>query len=81
MANAIYSDYTTKMGKKYMSGDIIKVVYNNQINIFEVRYTKKEACFRMYYEDLSFLDFDIDDEGLYEVIGNIYENSELLEGE
>lgn len=32
----------------------------------------------MYCEDLSFLDFDIDDEGLYEVIGNIYDNPELL---
>ena len=76
-----YTELHDKNGKEIYEGDIIKVDYNVQIYIFEVKYNKKEACFRMYYEDLSFMDFDIDDEGLYEVIGNIYDNPELLEGE
>ena len=32
----------------------------------------------MYYEDLKFLDFAIEEVDLYEVIGNIYDNPELL---
>ena len=50
MVNAIYSDYTIKMGKKYMSGDIVRIK-SSAIEIEgEVIFDTIDSAFEVYDE-------------------------------
>jgi len=73
-----YTGLKDRNGKEIYEGDIVKA--NEQI--FDVRYDAHWSTIEIVGKsvDFSFIGFNIS--GLYEheVIGNIYENPELLEG-
>lgn len=64
-------------GKKIFEGDIVR--YYNKRKIFEIRYIKELASFMLVNLDEISFPIEKDDELRMEVIGNIYENKELLE--
>ena len=70
-----------KNGKEIYEGDIIKASYENEDEVGEVFYEKESAMFNIKgsswfsEEDLLYSD------RFYEIIGNIYENPELLEAQ
>ena len=80
-----YTGLKDKNGKEIYEGDIIKVIYKDEIEIYSVIYDESFCCFRMVtvkdFPNDNFLDFADEERDLYEVIGNIYENTELLKGE
>lgn len=93
--NGVIQQYTSlkdKNGKKIFEGDIIDIHQTvNGYNQFVIEYDKYKFSARYYNQDKkqtgSWYGYDLDElfeinesEKEIEVIGNIYENKELLEG-
>ena|SRR5690554_2104987 len=84
-----YTGLKDKNGKEIYEGDIVQNI-KGKSNRYKVYYCNKRAGCVMErvtnkipfpsYENISNIDCDIANAG-YEIIGNIYENPELLEGE
>jgi len=77
-----YTGLKDKNGKEIYEGDILKHPNNN--TLFEIKYIKEYCGFRAVYDrniyNHSAIILQIGDKGQAEIIGNIYENPELLEG-
>lgn len=70
-----YTGLNDKNGTEIYEGDILRRIYRNEVMVVE--YSKSQALYLMRLKDnMSYTFFDISD---YYVIGNIYENPELLE--
>lgn len=68
-----------KNGKTYYEGDLVK--WDDEI--FQVKFDKYQFVLEGFYEPRQDIPYDFFSEGAYkdaEIIGNIYENTELLEG-
>jgi uncharacterized phage protein (TIGR01671 family) len=73
-----------KNGKLIYEGDIVKVIYNEELNtlskqIYPMLFNDKVAKFGFKHPDGHFFYFTNDEDFSYEVIGNIHENADLLE--
>lgn len=69
-----------KNGKTYYEGDLVK--WDNEI--FQVKFDKYQFVLEGFYEPRQDVPYDFFSEGAYkeaEIIGNIYENPNLLEEE
>jgi uncharacterized phage protein (TIGR01671 family) len=84
-----YTGLTDKNGKKVFEGDICRACLDPEICVCVVEYDERTASFIVEVgktEMLTFLDYmiarnSVGDKVWIEVIGNIHDNSELLEGE
>lgn len=68
-----YTGLTDKNGKKIFEGDIVKVHRNE---IYEIAYIAKYTRFAGKRKGVVFANFNF---SMCEIIGNIYDNPELLE--
>ena len=69
-----YTGLHDKNGKEIYEGDILKAPYSDCSTQHKVYF--EDGCFKLQFKDL-----DEWSEKEIEIIGNIYENQELLEGE
>ncbi|EGC8431308.1 hypothetical protein H9185_001187 [Listeria monocytogenes] len=84
-----FTGLTDKNGKKIFEGDICRVCLDPEICIAHIQYDERTASFNMRYNDYqcnTFLDMRlaenrVGDRVWIEVIGNIHDNPELLEGQ
>lgn len=73
-----YTGLTDKNGKKIFEGDIVKTEKFNEPNkLYVITYDELTGAFIGDNENFYFTTFD-GDSNLFEVIGNIHDNSELL---
>lgn len=69
-----------KNGKTYYEGDLVK--WDDEI--FQVKFDRYQFVLEGFYEPCQDVPYDFFSEGAYkdaEIIGNIYENPNLLEGQ
>lgn len=76
-----YTGLTDKNGKKIFEGDIVKFYehYSTYWDIGYILYKNEKAKFLYYTPNSSMVGYSIDNTCIFEVIGNIYDNPELLE--
>ena len=73
-----YTGLTDKNGKKIFEGDIVKMHLMDCADIGFIRYNNE--CCRFQFVSNS-VGYGFDDTDVMEVIGNVYDNPELLEGD
>lgn len=74
-----FTGLTDKNGNKIWENDILKMFYENgETDIGTIRYTKE--CARFQYYEKNLIGYGIDITCDMEVIGNIFDNPELMEG-
>ena len=73
-----YTGLTDKNGKKIFEGDIVKRFWFGKMCVYQIDYDNGLASF-IGRAGMKFTTFDYDSEE-FEVIGNIYDNPELLGG-
>ena len=72
-----YTGFNDKNGMKIFEGDIARTPYENRIEIGCIKYA--ETMCRFIFCNNGHLIFNIHNECRFEVIGNIYDNPELLD--
>lgn len=70
-----YTGLNDKNGKEIYEGDIVQDTKNRK---YEVIWDKYMFNLKDYYDGLSDYPTDAFSEGIFEVIGNIYENPDLI---
>lgn len=74
-----YTGLTDKKGKQIFEGDIVKMSFVDGEDVGEIAWDE-ERC-RFAYFEADGWGYGVDETVVCEIIGNIYDNPELLEGE
>lgn len=72
-----YTGLKDKNGKEIFEGDIVEIDEDENLT-GEVMYDKDRAGFIMYFDDAP-ADIHFEDSDILQIIGNIYENPELID--
>ena len=77
-----YTGLTDKNGKKIFSGDVVKIYLYEPKGLanYEIGYIKYDDAKARYVFCTEEGIYGIDNSNVFEVIGNIYDNPELLKG-